>query len=249
LNSDVICEIETDKATVAYESAEEGYLAAIYVDAGAQDVPLGTLLAVMVDEEADIGKVSRTPPLAGGDTGAAPAAPAPAAATATSASASLGSLGFEAVELPMAALSPTMEQGTIASWEKAVGDFVEAGDVLAEVETDKATVAYESTEDGYLAAIIHAAGETVPVGDTVAIMVDEKEQVSEVMTFLAENPTFGAAAAAAAAIAVPAAAPTAASSSSSSSAASGVGGGGGGGDASLASPAAGFLLGFHSLGT
>lgn len=82
-------------------------------------------------------------------------------------------------ELPMPALSPTMESGNIASWEKAVGDEIAAGDALAEIETDKATVTFESTDDGYLAAILVEAGaQDVPVGQLLAIMVEDKEDVA-----------------------------------------------------------------------
>ena len=60
------------------------------------------------------------------------------------------------VALP--ALSPTMETGTIASWEKEVGDELEEGDVLARIETDKAVMDFETPEPGYLAKIILPAG-------------------------------------------------------------------------------------------
>ena len=60
--------------------------------------------------------------------------------------------------LPMPALSPTMTSGNLAAWKKAVGDKIEAGDVVAEVETDKATVDYESVDEGYLAKILMPEG-------------------------------------------------------------------------------------------
>jgi hypothetical protein len=61
-------------------------------------------------------------------------------------------------------VSSSVSQGTIASWEKKVGDKVKPGDILCQVETDKATVAFESVEEGYLAGIIAASGSAVPVG-------------------------------------------------------------------------------------
>jgi pyruvate/2-oxoglutarate dehydrogenase complex dihydrolipoamide acyltransferase (E2) component len=74
----------------------------------------------------------------------------------------------------MPALSPTMEKGTIVSWLKKEGDFVEVGDILFEVETDKATVGYEITDDGYLAKIMVQEGELdVLVGTQVAVIVEE----------------------------------------------------------------------------
>ena len=63
------------------------------------------------------------------------------------------------------ALSPTMEMGTINNWQKKEGDKVAEGDLLAEIETDKATMGFESSEEGYLAKIFIAAGEKdVPIG-------------------------------------------------------------------------------------
>ena len=63
---------------------------------------------------------------------------------------------YVSVNLP--ALSPTMEQGAIKSWEMNVGDSVSEGDLLAEIETDKATVGMESSEEGYIAKILIPAG-------------------------------------------------------------------------------------------
>ncbi|XP_023229512.1 dihydrolipoyllysine-residue acetyltransferase component of pyruvate dehydrogenase complex, mitochondrial-like [Centruroides sculpturatus] len=67
------------------------------------------------------------------------------------------------VSLP--ALSPTMEMGTIVSWEKKEGDKLNEGDLLAEIETDKATMGFETPEEGYLAKILVSAGtKDVPLG-------------------------------------------------------------------------------------
>lgn len=60
--------------------------------------------------------------------------------------------------LPMPALSPTMTSGNLASWKKAEGEQINVGDVIAEIETDKATVDYEAQDEGYLAKIIMSAG-------------------------------------------------------------------------------------------
>lgn len=82
------------------------------------------------------------------------------------------------MELGMPALSPTMEKGSIVAWHKKVGDYVTTGEVLADIETDKATVAFESTEDGYLAGIMVEAGvPDVPVNKLVAVMVEEEEEI------------------------------------------------------------------------
>jgi pyruvate dehydrogenase E2 component (dihydrolipoamide acetyltransferase) len=68
------------------------------------------------------------------------------------------------------ALSPTMELGTIISWEKKEGDALHEGDLLAEIETDKATMGFETPEEGFLARILVAAGtKDVPIGKVAHI--------------------------------------------------------------------------------
>lgn len=81
------------------------------------------------------------------------------------------------VSLP--ALSPTMEMGTINTWQKKEGDKVTEGDLLAEIETDKATMGFESSEEGYLAKIFHPAGsKDVPIGKLLCIIVENEEDVA-----------------------------------------------------------------------
>ena len=73
-----------------------------------------------------------------------------------------------AIEILMPALSPTMETGTLATWNVAVGDAVRSGDVIAEIETDKATMEVEAVDDGVLAVILVEAGsENVAVGTPI----------------------------------------------------------------------------------
>lgn len=109
----------------------------------------------------------------------------------------------------MPALSPTMTQGNIARWKVKEGDEIRAGDSVAEIETDKATMEFESQEDGFLAKIVVGDGaQNVPVGAIVAVMVEDKEHVSAFAGYVAP--------AAAAAGSTPAPAPGKASSSSAS---------------------------------
>lgn len=78
----------------------------------------------------------------------------------------------------MPALSPTMSQGNIASWQVKEGDEVTAGDVLCDVETDKATMAWENQDDGYVARILQRAGaKDIPVGTPVLILVEDEEHI------------------------------------------------------------------------
>merc|ERR1711990_1155764 len=82
--------------------------------------------------------------------------------------------------VPLPALSPTMEVGTIKSWEVKVGDSFEEGDVLCEVETDKAVVAFEAVGiEGYVAAIIKSDGaKDIKVGEAVCVIVEEEADVA-----------------------------------------------------------------------
>jgi len=88
-----------------------------------------------------------------------------------------------AVKLP--ALSPTMETGTIVTWEKKEGDQVSEGDLLCEIETDKATMGFETPEEGYLAKIIIQAGsKDIPVGKLLCIIVENQEDVAKFKDFV-----------------------------------------------------------------
>jgi len=86
----------------------------------------------------------------------------------------------------MPALSPTMTEGTIVEWHVAVGDEVEAGDVLCDIETDKATMAMESSEDGFVSALLVENGTSgIPVGQPVAVMVEEEGEEPDMSTVAA----------------------------------------------------------------
>ncbi|MEY4500466.1 MAG: hypothetical protein RIS52_356, partial [Pseudomonadota bacterium] len=78
------------------------------------------------------------------------------------------------VEIKMPALSPTMEEGTLAKWLVKPGDAVKAGDILAEIETDKATMEFEAVDEGVVSAILIAEGsEGVKVGTVIAMISEE----------------------------------------------------------------------------
>ncbi|MFP4210807.1 MAG: dihydrolipoamide acetyltransferase family protein [Alkalispirochaeta sp.] len=83
-----------------------------------------------------------------------------------------------AEKIPMTALSPTMEEGTISSWTAKEGDTISAGDVLCEVETDKASMEYEATQEGTLLKIIVGEGGNAVVGQTIAILGEKGEDIS-----------------------------------------------------------------------
>ncbi|MGB1007320.1 MAG: biotin/lipoyl-containing protein, partial [Thalassobaculaceae bacterium] len=107
-----------------------------------------------------------------------------------------------AIEILMPALSPTMTEGKLAQWLKGEGDTVAAGDVIAEIETDKATMEVEAVDEGVIGKILVAAGsEGVAVNTAIALLLEDGES-AEALT--APTPT---AAAAAAPAAIPAADP------------------------------------------
>ncbi len=81
----------------------------------------------------------------------------------------------------MLALSPTMEEGVIVKWLKSKGDSVEQGEILCEIETDKATMEYESPAEGTLLKIIAKEGQAVPVGRDIAIIGQPAEDISELI--------------------------------------------------------------------
>ncbi|XP_067623527.1 dihydrolipoyllysine-residue acetyltransferase component of pyruvate dehydrogenase complex, mitochondrial isoform X4 [Eurosta solidaginis] len=103
------------------------------------------------------------------------------------------------IRVALPALSPTMEQGTIISWEKKEGDKLNEGDLLAEIETDKATMGFETPEEGYLAKIVVQAGtKDVAIGKLVCIIVSEQADVAAFKDFVDDAPAAAKPAAAAA---------------------------------------------------
>src|SRR6478672_7077523 len=85
------------------------------------------------------------------------------------------------IEILMPALSPTMTEGKIAKWVKAVGDRVKSGDVLAEIETDKATMEVEAVDEGILARIMVPEGsDHVAVNTPIALIAGEGEDAAEI---------------------------------------------------------------------
>jgi len=110
------------------------------------------------------------------------------------------------IELKMPALSPTMEEGTLAKWLVKEGDTVKSGDLLAEIETDKATMEFEAIDEGVVSQILVAEGtDNVKVGTVIAVIAGEGEDASSAKA--APAPTAAAEPKAETATSVPAAAP------------------------------------------
>src|SRR5690242_8875269 len=94
------------------------------------------------------------------------------------------------IELKMPALSPTMEEGTLAKWLVKEGDKVESGDILAEIETDKATMEFEAVDEGTIAKILVPEGtDGVKVGAPIAILAGEGEDASKAAAAAPKQPS------------------------------------------------------------
>ncbi|MGX1929895.1 2-oxo acid dehydrogenase subunit E2 [Flagellimonas sp. 2504JD4-2] len=177
---DILAEIETDKATMEFESFHEGTLLHIGIEEG-DGAPVDSLLAIIGEEGEDISALLN----GGGAQAAVVEAPAekesalvtPAAPVAESAEIPEG---VEIIKMPR--LSDTMEEGTVASWLKKVGDEVEEGDILAEIETDKATMEFESFYSGTLLHIGIQEGESAPVDEVLAVIGPAGTDVSAVLS-------------------------------------------------------------------
>lgn len=176
---DMLAEIETDKATMEFESFNEGTLLYIGIQAG-ETAPIDSLLAIIGNEGEDISALIA----GGGTTAASVAAPAPTEVkqeTATPAASTSAALPAGVVVVTMPRLSDTMTEGTVATWLKKVGDKVSEGDMLAEIETDKATMEFESFNEGTLLYIGIAAGESAPIDSLLAIIGPAGTDVSGII--------------------------------------------------------------------
>ena len=168
---DILAEVETDKATMELESYEEGVL--LYVGVKEKDsVPVNGIIAIIGEKgEAFEHLLSGAPSAAPKAEPILPAAaPAPAVAEVNPPAAAVATSSIPAIVVTMPKMSDTMQEGTISAWLKKVGDVVKTGEIIAEVETDKATMELESYEDGVLLYIGVEAGGSVPVDGVIAVI-------------------------------------------------------------------------------
>ena len=170
---DILAEIETDKATMEFESFNEGTLLHIGVQEG-ESAPVDSLLAIIGDKGEDISALL---------SGATTTEEVKEVVEETPKTENIS--GESSVAIPegvimvtMPRLSDTMTDGTVASWLKNVGEKVEEGDILAEIETDKATMEFESFNEGTLLYVGVQEGESAPVDSLLAIIGNEGTDVS-----------------------------------------------------------------------
>jgi pyruvate dehydrogenase E2 component (dihydrolipoamide acetyltransferase) len=183
---DMLAEIETDKATMEFESFNEGTLLYIGIQAG-ETAPIDSLLAIIGNEGEDISA------LISGSSAPKVEAPVEEKATisetkspvaepqTTNNKPQTAELPAGVVVVTMPRLSDTMTEGTVATWLKKVGDKVSEGDMLAEIETDKATMEFESFNEGTLLYIGIQEGESAPIDSLLAIIGPAGTDVSGII--------------------------------------------------------------------
>ena len=179
---DILAEIETDKATMEFESFNEGTLLHIGLQEG-ETAPVDSLLAIIGEEGEDFSTL-----LNGENTLESKKESTSEDKEEISTQTTEESLETTAFVVPenitvvtMPRLSDTMTDGTVASWLKNVGDNVVEGDILAEIETDKATMEFESFNEGTLLYVGLKEGETAPVDSLLAIIGEAGIDVSAVV--------------------------------------------------------------------
>ena len=169
---DILAEIETDKATMEFESFNEGTLLHIGVQEG-ETSPVDVLLAIIGDEGEDISGILN------GVIAEEPSKEVSPEETVSETATTSIPDGVNVIAMPR--LSDTMEEGTVASWLKNVGDNVEEGDILAEIETDKATMEFESFYEGVLLYVGIAEGESAKVDSLLSIIGPKGTDVSSIV--------------------------------------------------------------------
>ncbi len=193
-SGELMAEIETDKATMDYESFNDGTVLYLGAQEG-QAVKINDVLAIVGKKGEDYAALLASAGASSGGTTEAKAAatnsgPAPAAvATAPK----IDTSGIKAEIVLMPKMSDTMSEGVIAAWHKKVGDTVKSGELMAEIETDKATMEYESYSNGTVLYLGAKEKEAVPVNGVLAIVGDKN---ADWQTLLKAHQTSGSAPAA-----------------------------------------------------
>lgn len=163
-SGDVLAEVETDKATMELESYQDGVLLHIGVKEK-EAVPVDGILAVIGEKGEEFKHLLSE---SSGNGSVEASSQQPAATVESSVAVDTSNINASIIRMPK--MSDTMEEGVIAAWLKKVGDSVESGDILAEVETDKATMELEAYEDGTLLYTAVEAGSGVAVDGVIAII-------------------------------------------------------------------------------
>ena len=199
---DILAEIETDKATMEFESFYEGTLLHIAIEEGIA-ANVDSILCIIGDENEDISSLigvknddspnsqldlvdqinqqennEQNDVIENDNSDKSPEKEN-----------KLNNDNASVEYITMPRLSDTMEEGTISTWLKKVGDDISEGDILAEIETDKATMEFESFYNGKLVHIGVSEGETVKVDDLIAIISDSDVDVDDLLSNYGKNQT------------------------------------------------------------
>ncbi|MDQ3394887.1 MAG: 2-oxo acid dehydrogenase subunit E2, partial [Bacteroidota bacterium] len=173
-SGDILAEVETDKATMELESYEDGVL--LHIGVKEKDaVPIDGIIAIIGEKGENIDELLKELKSGGGNGSKEKSKKADDAATQATpvkeeSKENIDTSGINASIITMPKMSDTMQEGVIAAWLKKEGDAVSSGDILAEVETDKATMELEAYEDGVLLYIGPKEGESVPVDGVIAVI-------------------------------------------------------------------------------
>lgn len=173
-SGDVLAEVETDKATMELESYEDGVILHIGVKEG-DAVPIEGVIAIIGEKGENIDDLLKEVEN-GGDSDSSDKSEKKSddkEESKENGGEAIDASDVNASLITMPKMSDTMEEGVIASWLKKEGDKVEAGDILAEVETDKATMELEAYEDGTLLYIGIKEGDAAPIDGVIAVIGEE----------------------------------------------------------------------------
>src|SRR5690625_848151 len=179
---DILAEIESDKATLEFESFYEGVLLKIIVQEG-DSTEINKPIAIIGEEGEDIEGLLDDDKDSSEEKTADKKEEKEESSDESKEENTTPSKeipeGVEVITMPL--LSDTMEEGTIATWMKKEGDAVEEGDILAEIESDKATLEFESFYEGTLLKIIIEEGDSTPIDKPIAIIGPEGTDVDRVL--------------------------------------------------------------------
>ena len=201
---DILAEIETDKATMEFESFYDGTLLHIAIEEGIA-ANVDSILCIIGDENEDISSligvqkddssnsqldlVDQINEQENNEQNDVKENDNSNQSLVKEDISNNDNINVEYITMPR--LSDTMEEGTISTWLKKVGDDVSEGDILAEIETDKATMEFESFYNGKLVHIGVGEGETVKVDDLIAIISDSDVDVDDLLSNYGKNQTSG----------------------------------------------------------
>eukprot|EP00026_Physarum_polycephalum_P005099 Phypoly_transcript_05127.p1 GENE.Phypoly_transcript_05127~~Phypoly_transcript_05127.p1 ORF type:complete len:661 (+),score=156.44 Phypoly_transcript_05127:284-1984(+) len=201
---DSLADIETDKSTMSLDAAEDGFLAKIIVEEGAKDVPINKTIAILVTKKDDVGKFSdykeeggeskekrqpsQAPPPHSKSDSPSPSAPKASPQQSQKPQQSQPSTPSKSYPphtvIGLPTLSPSMETGNILAWKVKEGDKIKQGDIIAQIETDKSAMDFETMEDGYIAKLLFPAKTNdLPINTPIAVIVPKKDDVAAFKDF------------------------------------------------------------------